>query len=160
MILYHGSNVAVQEPKILIPVRSLDFGAGFYTTSDEKQAVKCAKLQTFRRKTGIATVTSYDYDEATARNLLFLQFKSADGDWLNYIVQNRKGLYSGIKYDIVAGSVANDSTITVINDYMAGNIDENTALVLLKPQKLSDQYAFLTWRGLKVLRFREGKQYE
>ena len=51
------------------------------------------------------------------------------------------------------GPVANDNTMPVINDYMSGMISEETALVLLKPQKLADQYAFLTWKGLAALRY-------
>ena len=31
MVLYHGSNVEVKEPKILAPNHALDFGPGFYT---------------------------------------------------------------------------------------------------------------------------------
>ena len=38
MILYHGSNVEVREPKIIVSNRTLDFGAGFYTTSNKEQA--------------------------------------------------------------------------------------------------------------------------
>ncbi len=38
MILYHGSNVAVREPSIIVSNRALDFGAGFYTTSNLAQA--------------------------------------------------------------------------------------------------------------------------
>ena len=34
MIVYHGSNVEVREPKILKPNRELDFGNGFYTTTN------------------------------------------------------------------------------------------------------------------------------
>ena len=34
MILYHGSNVEVSEPKLLKVQRTLDFGKGFYTTTD------------------------------------------------------------------------------------------------------------------------------
>ena len=37
MILYHGSNVEVRLPRILTTNRSLDFGAGFYTTSSPNQ---------------------------------------------------------------------------------------------------------------------------
>ena len=48
----------------------------------------------------------------------------------------------------------------VIQDYMAGRITEETALVLLKPQKLTDQYAFLTTKGLSNLSYIEGKSYE
>ena len=39
MILYHGSNVLVTEPKILKQNRFLDFGFGFYTTTNKEQAV-------------------------------------------------------------------------------------------------------------------------
>ena len=49
MILYHGSNIAVTEPQIIVSNRALDFGAGFYTTSSEEQAIRWAKLQALRR---------------------------------------------------------------------------------------------------------------
>ena len=38
MILYHGSNVFVREPRIVNSGRKLDFGTGFYTTSSFEQA--------------------------------------------------------------------------------------------------------------------------
>lgn len=38
--------------------------------------------------------------------------------------------YSDKKYDIVIGPVANDNTMPVINDYMSGNISEETALAI------------------------------
>jgi len=34
MIVYHGSNVEVKEPRIINPNRTLDFGKGFYTTTN------------------------------------------------------------------------------------------------------------------------------
>ena len=34
IILYHGSNIEVKEPKIIESKRLLDFGTGFYLTSD------------------------------------------------------------------------------------------------------------------------------
>ena len=34
MILFHGSNVEVKQPALRYSRRSLDFGAGFYTTTD------------------------------------------------------------------------------------------------------------------------------
>lgn len=158
MILYHGSNVAVKKPEIIISNRALDFGAGFYTTSDEKQAKRWAQLQVFRRRKGIPTVTIFEFDENTAEKLSVLKFEYAGREWLNYVTQNRKGIYSGVKYDIVIGPVANDNTMPVINDYMTGTINEETALLLLKPQKLSDQYAFLTWKGLSSLKYSEVRE--
>ena len=44
MILYHGSNVEVRRPRVLTTNRSLDFGAGFYTTSNLDQAKRWAQV--------------------------------------------------------------------------------------------------------------------
>ena len=38
MILYHGSNAVVICPRLVSQVRALDFGPGFYLTSDFEQA--------------------------------------------------------------------------------------------------------------------------
>ena len=42
MLLYHGSNVEVRNPQIIPSKRLLDFGTGFYLTSDLEQAKKWA----------------------------------------------------------------------------------------------------------------------
>lgn len=159
MILFYGSNVNVEQPKIIISNRTLDYGAGFYTTSDKNQAIKWAKLQVLRRKSGIPTVSIFEINESKCSELSILSFDSANNEWLKYVVDNRKGTYSGKKYDIVIGPVANDNTMPVINNYMSGVIDENTALLLLKPQKLSDQYAYLTYKGLQALNLLEVNHY-
>jgi hypothetical protein len=38
MELYHGTNVKFERARILVPNRALDFGGGFYVTSDKEQA--------------------------------------------------------------------------------------------------------------------------
>ena len=38
MIIYHGSTITVDKPEILPSQRMLDFGQGFYTTTNEEQA--------------------------------------------------------------------------------------------------------------------------
>ena len=101
MILYHGSNIAVTEPQIIVSNRALDFGAGFYTTSSEEQAIRWAKLQALRRGKGIPTVSAYEFDDAKASVLSVLRFPSAEGEWLRYVTDNRKSVYSGEKYDVV-----------------------------------------------------------
>lgn len=57
MVLYHGSNLAVAEPKLVAQNRFLDFGFGFYTTTNRMQAIGFANKVTKRRKTGIPTVS-------------------------------------------------------------------------------------------------------
>ncbi len=37
MVLYHGSNMEVSDPKILKRLRTADFGTGFYVTSNREQ---------------------------------------------------------------------------------------------------------------------------
>ena len=59
MVLYHGSNMAVEQPDLNHSKTNLDFGAGFYTTSDLDQAKRWAVSTTRRRGTGEATVTVY-----------------------------------------------------------------------------------------------------
>ena len=48
MILYHGSNVIVEQPKLIRQNRYLDFGCGFYTTTNRDQAVNAAKQEPLR----------------------------------------------------------------------------------------------------------------
>jgi hypothetical protein len=48
MLLYHGSNTTVNTPQLIEQTRGLDFGSGFYLTTNEKQAaiitLKVSKL--------------------------------------------------------------------------------------------------------------------
>jgi hypothetical protein len=50
MIIYHASNVVVAQPKILQTGRMLDFGTGFYATSNKEQAIRWAQRVAERRE--------------------------------------------------------------------------------------------------------------
>ena len=104
---------------------------------------------------GRAAVSAYEMDESASESLSLLRFEGADAAWLDFVVENRKGLYKGELYDLVIGPVANDRTMSVINDYMNDQIDRETALILLKPQNLSDQYRFGTETALRHLTCKE-----
>ncbi len=153
MLLYHGSNVTVSKPTLLISQRALDFGRGFYLTSSLEQAVRWAKIVTRRRGEGEATVNHYDLDENLLAGLDILRFETANGDWLDYVVQNRRGQAVVGDYDIVIGPVANDSTLPVIDDYMAGVYTKEEAVRRLLPQKLTDQYALKSIAAINALTF-------
>ena len=58
MILYHGSNVVVEQPEILKPSHALDFGPGFYTTLNRDQAVD-------RRMKNISGCAAYELFQST-----------------------------------------------------------------------------------------------
>jgi hypothetical protein len=157
IILYHGSNMEVSNPKILSKLRALDFGAGFYLTSSKEQAIRWAKTVAKRRKSGNPTLNIYEFDEEMYMDLRVLKFETPNGEWLDFVVANRKDLAQGDSYDLVIGPVANDSTLPVIDDYMDGRYTKQQAVERLMPQNLTDQYAFLTEKALKTLNFKRSE---
>ena len=155
MILYHGSNVAVKRPELLKVQRALDFGKGFYTTTDPEQAGKWAKRTALRLKQTDAFVTVYEIADEAFDSLQVLRFEKPDSDWIRYVAGNRSGTAEENVWDIVCGPVANDQTMPVIDLYLDGRYDEEEAIKRLLPQKLKDQYTFKTERAIRLLRYTE-----
>lgn len=157
MILYHGSNVEVKAPKIIRSKRLLDFGTGFYLTSDYEQAKKWAVRTTARREEGNPTISVFSFDENEFEKLNVLVFEAANKDWLRYVTAHRTDKSIKDTYDIVTGPVANDQAIRTVNNYLKGYLTEDIAIQLLLPQKLKDQYVFKTEKALSILKFDEVK---
>lgn len=155
MILYHGSNVEVKEPILLKVQRELDFGRGFYTTSDMEQAARWAWRTAKRRGESNAFVTVYEVNEDELKNIRLLSFDSPNVEWLNLVVKNRKGEYIAGDWDVISGPVADDQTAQVIDLYLEGAYDEEEAIRRFLTQRLKDQYAFKTNEALKLLIFKE-----
>lgn len=157
MTLYHGSNIAVKTPRLLKIQRSLDFGRGFYTTSDFEQAKKWAQRTTRIREDGTPTVSCYELSGEALESLSILRFEKADAAWLEYVSKNRKDRNAHDNFDMVIGPVANDQAFPTILLYLDGYIDAESAVRQLLPQKLKDQYTFKTEKALAFLRFIEEK---
>ena len=155
MILYHGSNVEVKEPILLKVQRELDFGKGFYTTSDMEQAARWAWRTAKRRGESNAFVTVYEVKDDELKNIRLLSFDSPNVEWLNFVVKNRKGEYIAGDWDIISGPVADDQTAQVIDLYLEGAYGEEEAIRRFLTQRLKDQYAFKTDEALKLLIFKE-----
>ena len=157
MLLYHGSNVVVEKPRLIPPKRLLDFGAGFYLTSDFEQARKWASRTVALREDGQATVSVYDVCDEDLRKLAILLFDAPNREWLRYVAAHRTGRQANEQYDAIIGPVANDQVIRTVNDYLNGYLTEDIAIQLLLPQKLKDQYAFKTDKAIKILHFLEAR---
>lgn len=157
MILYHGSNVEVKEPKIIDSKRLLDFGTGFYLTSDFEQAKKWAVRTTNRREEGVPIISVFGVDENEFDKLELRVFEAANKEWLRYISMNRTDRSAVDSFDVVVGPVANDQAIRTVNNYLKGYFTEDIAIQLLLPQKLKDQYSFKTEKALSILKFIEVK---
>lgn len=157
MFLYHGSNVVVEKPRLISPKRLLDFGAGFYLTSDLEQARKWASRTTLLREEGQAVVSVYDISEEELQRLAVLVFNAPNREWLRYVAANRMGRQTDAQYDVIIGPVANDQVIRTVNNYLNGYFTEDIAIQLLLPQKLKDQYAFKTDKAIQILHFLEAR---
>lgn len=151
MILYHGSNVEVKQPHLLAAQRPLDFGPGFYTTSDIDQASKWAERTARIRNSGIPVVTTFEVDEGSFSELKILSFESADKEWLHLVAANRRQQADVSDWDIISGPVANDQTMPTLMLFLDGFLTEDETIARLLPQKLKDQFAFKTNAALAAL---------
>ena len=155
MVLYHGSSVEVKEPMLLKLQRELDFGKGFYTTTDLEQATKWAKRIAKRRGVDKAFVTVYEVDSEEINKLRLLSFDLPNAEWLDFVVKNRKGEFIAENWDVISGPVADDQTAQVIDLYLDGLYDEEEAIRRFLTQKLKDQYTFKTLEAINLLKYKE-----
>jgi hypothetical protein len=159
MKLYHGSNIIVNEPRLIVQTRTLDFGTGFYTTANKQQAIEfsakvVSRAQRLYLPVGCQTVSVYELNDVAAqKELSILKFDSPSKEWLDFVLTNRKGTYSGKKHDLIIGAVANDDVYTTLLAYEQGTFSYQQILEMLKIRKLFDQYVFTSDKALKYLRF-------
>lgn len=154
MILFHGSNLAVSEPRLVAQNRFLDFGYGFYTTTNRSQAVSFADKVTKRRREGSPTVSIYALDEEKAfAACSVLRFDAPDEAWLDFVSDNRAGKYTGQSYDFIYGPVANDDVYTTFTLYAAGILSKEQTIEALKIKNLYNQLVLTSEKALSFLRF-------
>ena len=154
MILYHGSNVVVSEPKLIKQNRFLDFGFGFYTTTNKMQAIGFADKVYKRRKEGGKMVNLYEIDEEKAfAECSVLKFDTANEAWLDFVSDNRSGNYDGQVFDFIFGPVANDDVYTTFTLYTAGVLSKEQTLEALKIKKLYNQLVLTSEKALSYLIF-------
>lgn len=152
MILYHGSNIAVDRPRLIEQNRFLDFGYGFYTTTNKEQAESFAKKVAARRG-GKPILNVYELDENAKTDLKIKRFSAPDEEWLDFVSAHRNGTYDGEQYDLIIGAVANDDVYRTLQVFQAGLLTKGQALEALKVKKLFNQYVFATKEALVLLKF-------
>ncbi len=142
--LYHGSNVVVETPKIMLNGHYKDFGYGFYCTRLEKQAKRWALT-----KRGDSVLNRYLY--TPEKNLKLCIFKEMTEEWLQFVVNCRSGIEH--PYDIIEGPMADDQIWDYVEDFMDGNISRDAFWELVKFKYPTHQIVFCTESALKTLRF-------
>lgn len=152
MTVFHASNVEVKCPMLVESNRLLDFGPGFYTTTNREQAVRFARSVVAKRG-GNPVLNIYEFDESGFENCRVLRFDSPSVNWLDFVAENRSGRYAGIKYDLVYGPVANDNVYSTVLLYLRGFMSKEATIAELKVHKLYDQLVFATPGSFHFLRF-------
>ena len=158
MILYHGSTLEVQQPRILKSEIGRDFGFAFYTTDIQAQAERWARrramIESRRTKTKVPAIVSvYEWDEDAAKQLRFLQFGGANMEWLDLVVTCRSQTDYSHGYDIVEGKIANDNVGETVSYVMQGIMRKEDAIERLRFEKINNQIAFCTETALRTLYF-------
>ena len=144
--LFHGSYTEVASPLVKLGRAKVDFGQGFYLTMLQSQAEAWAKTISERRKTGTQAVVStfsLDMDGIKADNYRIKTFETYDLEWLEYVIDCRKGGNLQNQYDLVEGGVANDNVIDTVEDYENGVITAEQALGQLKYKAVNHQLCIL-----------------
>ncbi len=82
--------------------------------------------------------------EAVGRdNYIVKTFDAYDLEWLDYVIDCRRGGTLQKQYDIVEGGVANDNVIDTVEDYENGVITAEQALGQLKYKAVNHQLCIL-----------------
>lgn len=154
MLLYHGSNLVVSSPRLVEQNRFLDFGPGFYTTSNKHQVISFAQKVSIRRRSGEPTVSVYRFNEKKAfAECSVLTFNNANEEWLDFVSDNRVGKYLEMQYDIIYGPVADDDVYRTFALYTANLLTKEQTVERLKIKKLFNQMVFSTDKALTYLEF-------
>lgn len=153
MIVFHGSYMNVARPEVGCGRVRVDFGRGFYVTHLRDQAVAWARAVARRHRGGVAILNIFDFDYERAKIISGVRYKNYgayDLEWLDYVVDCRKGGELQDQYDVVEGGVANDNVIDTVELYENGDITAEQAIGQLVSKKVNHQIAILNQRILDV----------
>ena len=153
MKVFHGTNVVVDNPKIMNRFKTLDFGEGFYTTENEDQAKDFAVKVCARRNPSLSPIVNCYEFNGDLTDFSVLHFDAPDEDWLNFVVERRKGIALPQNYDIIIGPIANDDVFGTIILYEAGQLDKESTIRKLKVKTLYNQVVFCSACVLNCLTF-------
>ena len=158
IIVYHGTCFSFKKPDLTKTNPNKDFGKGFYLTTDRKQAIKFAKNKAIRCHKNKCFLNTYRLKDI--KNLNVVKFDSANPSWFECVSKNRlnylPNMFKG--FEVIIGKIADDNTAFVFGIYTSNGYGKigsktavDTAIKLLKPDKLKDQICIRSKKGLNKL---------
>ena len=154
MILYHGSNVEIEEILLSKGRHGKDFGRGFYLSADYMQAVRMSENVVRREGRGTPVVTKFEFDETSLDGFIVKRFEGYTEDWAKFVLSNRRNRSDEQthQYDIVVGPIADDAVGVQMRQLSRGFITFDKFLESIKYTKPTIQYFFGTERAIKLLK--------
>ena len=158
MTVYHGSVQTITMPDVMHSYRALDFGRGFYVTTNFSQAEKWANRKSVLYATEKRIVNIYEMKD-NIENLRIKKFSEDMAEWLDFVCDCRDGKEIYLDYDIVIGKIADDKVFRVVDMYHTGVWDRERALKEIKIYPSYDQIAFISQRAIdQLLVFKPSKE--
>ncbi len=155
MILYHGSNMAIDRIDLGKCRPYKDFGKGFYLTDIRHQAERMA-ARTVKMFKGVPTLTAFEFDleKAVTIGLKIKIFNAPDEEWARFVMSNRDINVSQLchDYDIVIGPVADDTIARLLRMFTENFISEEQLVKELTFSQVTSQYFFHTEAAIKMLK--------
>ena len=152
-ILFHGGSHIIENPEIREPVRTLDFGKGFYLTTSKTQAERWV-LNRLINSGDVGYVNSYEFDFENALKILNIKtFENPNEEWIDFVIANRMIDGYSHEFDIVIGPVADDKVFTQLSLFEGGVISKEMLIENLLTHKLVDQYLFHTEAAIPYLKY-------
>lgn len=150
--LKHGSIEIVKSPDLAHSRKYLDFGKGFYTTTNGEMAKRWATIKMEREYSNEGYVNFYENKEFPPE-FKVKHFTSMDEEWLDFIINNRNDLAFHHDYDVVIGPTADLDVVKIIQDYEQGIENKKQTLDKLKTKQVGTQISFHTERAVKHLKY-------
>ena len=166
MILYHGSEMIIENPVYGKGNLRNDYGRGFYCTESEKLAKEWACSN---NKNGFANKYNFDIQ---GLNVLYLNSEEYTLlNWLAVLTKNRTYWENGTvsqmakkyiaehfmvdisAYDVVIGYRADDSYFSFAQDFVAGSISYRQLGEAMRLGKLGEQIVLLSEKAFEKIEF-------
>lgn len=154
MILYHGSNIAIEQICLSRSNRYKDFGRAFYLSADYEQAQKMA-IGRAEFLGGKPFITSFLFDDTVMRSseLQIKIFPHYSVEWAQFVWNNRDYKQDfHHPFDIIYGPIMNDTIGFQMREYRMKHNDIHGFLEGIKyGNGETFQYAFCTERAINLL---------
>lgn len=162
MILFHGSNLFVQEVELQRCKPFKDFGRGFYCTTIKAQAELMAKrVAALFGSSPCVSLFELNQEIFCNSGLKIRSFKRPSREWALFVLNNRNRSFPNPesmecnhdnKYDLVIGPIANDDLALLFRTFTTGLIDLDALTKGMEFKKLTDQYSFHSDHALRYLK--------